>query len=176
MTDDSKKIENLDNALQRLTTVLEVYGAKPLSWPEEERDFLQKLIRKNIAADQIYQEAVALEHVLDQAAVPKDMASLQSRIMARIGEQAVISEQTVEAEVIDFASRQKPKPAAKVPYLDIVQNIAVMAAALIIGIYIGTTDFVSKLTPFDQSVSSNIVTLVPAPVDKNGLPYEESFL
>ncbi len=176
MTDHGKKVENFDDRLKRLTTVLEVYGAKSALWPEEERRFLLKLIKENIEADQIYQEAVALEHVLDQVAVSKDMTSLQSAIMAKITEQASVRNQTVNSKVIDLASRQKTKAHTGLSYSDMLQNTALLAAALILGIYIGTTDFIGKLYPFAHDDSANIVSLVPAPVDENGLPYEENFL
>ncbi len=161
---------NPDGTLQRLNTVLEVYGAQSLSWPDEERDVLLKLIRDNIQADQMYREAKALEHVLDHSRVSTDISSLQSKIMAKV------SEQSSESNVADFSSHQKKKPSGGGSYSVFLQNVSLLAASLIIGIYIGTTDSVSTFYPFGHIDTANLVNLVPVSVDGEELPFEEKFL
>jgi len=76
--------------IERLFEVLNSYGSASGKWPETERDGLEKLLKSerktNQQLNQIYQEARALDHLLntDMPDQGEDLSAISTRIMARI--------------------------------------------------------------------------------------------
>lgn len=69
--------------LERLTAILDAYGADPLHWPEGERLAAQAFVAREKRALALVEEAEALDGLLDCApsAAPSD--ALVERILAR---------------------------------------------------------------------------------------------
>ncbi|HVN87650.1 MAG TPA: hypothetical protein VMW17_22670 [Candidatus Binatia bacterium] len=69
-------------SLERFTHLLDAYGANPARWPDDERALAQHLIEQSDIARAMWQQAAALDRVLD--AVPSEPASplLTAQVLA----------------------------------------------------------------------------------------------
>jgi hypothetical protein len=69
--------------LERLTAILDAYGADPLHWPEAERLAAQAFVAREKRAQALVAEAEALDGLLDSAPSVVPSAALVDRILAK---------------------------------------------------------------------------------------------
>jgi hypothetical protein len=69
--------------IERLTAILDAYGADPLHWPEGERLAAQAFVARDRAAQVLVAEAEALDNLLDCAPSAMPSAALVERVLAR---------------------------------------------------------------------------------------------
>jgi hypothetical protein len=70
--------------LDRLQTLLDVYGADPQRWPAHERDAAWQLVQQSSAAQALHRQALALDAMLDADRVPPPDAALRTRILSTL--------------------------------------------------------------------------------------------
>lgn len=124
------------NALfERLRHRLEVAGGDPARWPDGERDDLLAFIGRDDAARALWQEAKALDRLLDRAAPPAPDAARMERLGGRIlaGFDAGAAAQN-SGVILAFPGRKAPFVASRGRGL----AAAAMAASLCIGVYLGS--------------------------------------
>ncbi|MCC6919930.1 MAG: hypothetical protein IT548_12045 [Alphaproteobacteria bacterium] len=69
--------------LERLTAILDAYGADPLHWPQGERLAAQAFVAREKPAQALVAEAEALDAILDCAPSAAPSVALAARILAR---------------------------------------------------------------------------------------------
>lgn len=122
--------------LQRLQTVLEHHGAQPSSWPLEDRELVE-FIKENTRAEQIYQEAQALDKLLDLSFArdsdePENHAGLQQNILADF----INLQQTKDDVVVAFPGKKNEMVTRSFADTSWMTATA-MAACFAFGIYLG---------------------------------------
>lgn len=68
--------------LERLTTVVETYGADQARWPTEEREALRALINRMGSAAGQFREESALDALLDRATPPRPPKEAIDRVLS----------------------------------------------------------------------------------------------
>jgi hypothetical protein len=68
--------------LDRLSTLLDAYGADRARWPETERAAAWALVEANDKAHALYEEARALDGLLNQASVIEPSLELKAEVLA----------------------------------------------------------------------------------------------
>ena len=134
MTQDTGK--NVDALLNRLETVLEAYGADRSRWPQADRELLRDVgVDASVAqADQ----ARELDAILSGATEPRTAEGAGAAVAARILAQAESSE---DANVVAFdaEARREPRRAFD-PIASVWPAAALLAASLVIGVFLGQSD------------------------------------
>ncbi|PLX44703.1 MAG: hypothetical protein C0605_02115 [Hyphomicrobiales bacterium] len=127
---------------QRLRDVIAAYGGDPGRWPDDERDGLLTLLRGNAEAAAARDEARALDQVLDSAAAPPPSAALRAGILSVAAPAAPAGTGTTSsAKVIPFRRPDRagegPAPHHAAPRRTMWPTAALLAASLLIGVWIG---------------------------------------
>jgi hypothetical protein len=123
--------------LDRLNTVLDVHGAAPQKWPDQERAWLQALVDQIPEARRLVAEAKALDQLLGMAPAAGASPSLElsARIVAAAGRQG------------QPPHGRQAVPRAGAPasrrWANLVPGPAVLAAALALGLWLGTDSVLS---------------------------------
>ena len=68
-------------SIQRLTDVLEAYGADAAHWPQDERTMLLELIAGSPAASDLLHEAQKLDRILDLYSIPEASNDLMKKVL-----------------------------------------------------------------------------------------------
>lgn len=139
-------------SLQRLKQVLEAYGGNPDRWPEAEREGLLALLRGNAEAGSLHTEQKALDAALDAPAAPAAPEALRASILKI----AVPAAPAKEAEIIPFRKAPpsaKPAQPAGGPFFNW-QTAALLAASLLIGVWIGAGGINSSLVSESLNIAS----------------------
>ena len=69
---------------ERLRELLDAYGAAPARWPEAEREAGRRLIEETAAARTLWEDAAALDHLLDAMPAAPPSAALLDRVLGTI--------------------------------------------------------------------------------------------
>jgi len=119
--------------MDRLTELLEAYGADPARWPETERPAAQALLAATPAAREMQREMAALDQMLGQPPTIQPDSGLQARILRQLPPEAGIFGATQRFDVWAALGRLLPLRAA-------MPQLAVLAVALTLGISAGLGD------------------------------------
>ncbi len=172
MTNDIEHIDASLELLKRLEQVLDVYGAEPLKWPESDRTRLLAFIGTSRKAQDLFNEAQALDYVLDHNPTETgDVSELHAKILGQLPKR-------------DYADNVTPLPVRKngevrkqrVYVREVLQSAVLLAASLIIGVVLGLTDFVSTISNLDHDENIDITRVFESDSDEGTLPPEEGFL
>jgi hypothetical protein len=167
--------------LQALERHLDVYGADQTRWPPETRQQFTPLLVGDSRARASLEEARALDRLLDRAPVPSGcrQRALRDRILAAISNDRVgVCNTQPAARVIALPPRRQSRTRTAAPRIGS-RAAALLAAALVMGIYLGTA---GGLTP-EAQVVMEVVGLQTEPdpsqlslLDENGPLSEEDLL
>lgn len=119
--------------LDRLTELLEAYGADPARWPESERPAALALLAATPAARGMQREMAALDQLLAQPPVIQPDSALQARILRQLPPARPASGAALRFDVWAALARLLPLRAA-------LPQMAVLAVALTLGIGVGLGD------------------------------------
>lgn len=106
-------------AAERLTRLLESYGAASERWPPEERDAVRRHVARSATARRCWDEASYLDHLLDAIEDDVPSAALVGRVVAaspsrrprRLAWRAVLATALVAAAVAAVVWLRAPVPA-----------------------------------------------------------------
>lgn len=140
-----------------LVALVDAWGGDPARWPEDVRGRIERITVAEPAAQALLAEARALdrliEHGREAPAVlsPKRRLALADRIVAT----AVAEMQDTGDNVVALRSRAaaRPSPRMQVPTRGQWRAAAVMAAGLVLGIYLGGS---ISLAPVLQEIADAI--------------------
>lgn len=149
--------------LARLQAVLDAHGANPARWPAAEAAGLMAFAKFDSEGIRMLASARALDRVLAAApgAPGGGVDALADRILAKA---AVTKPAAAPAEIVALPVRQRGgmSPAAGHP-LRLWKVVGAMAAALVIGLYVGGSDFVAPAFQQVAGLSQDeIETAAPA--------------
>ena len=133
--------DNQERPIETLRRIVAAYGADPVRWPADQREAVATFVRDNPDAADILREAETLDRLLDTAVHAPDRAA-PSQLVARIMSQA-----TEPSTVVPFTPAANPRgpsqventPARRVIRTHYWPAAAMMAASLLVGIFIGGT-------------------------------------
>ena len=132
--------------------LLDVYGAERTRWPLGARAGAAALLASDRAARRLLAEASAFDTVLSKApdAQSGETSALADRIMAATKRtpRLVASVQQPARPVSTPAAGWRRHLATE---RDVVRGVAVLAATLVIGIFVGQTQFVARSVPAIQA-------------------------
>jgi hypothetical protein len=155
--------------LAALERVLEAFGTAPARWPADQKTALAALVEGDPQARQLVAEARALELALDRAPVPDRDA--EARVLDRV--MAVVNSRSAQAaakpatgnaraNVVDLALRRAARGAApQVRNRNVWRAVSLMAAALLLGIYLGVSGFTQMGSRRLQDVAALAAALEP---------------
>ncbi len=167
--------------LKALQDALEIYGSDLKKMPKEQAAEIKMFVSQNPQAHELYQQALALDAVLDRYDLPEtDHQDVQTRIMAALDEEET-------ATVIEFTPKlnKAPKPKRKAPHEKAANEnqpasllaSGLLAASLMLGMVFGawgqtpTTFFINTtLTMASNETGDNLWGLTPDD------PFESVFL
>jgi len=130
--------------LARLEAVLDAHGANPGRWPAADAERLMGLARSDSQAQRALRDAQALDRVLAVAPAgsPGGLEGLTARIMSEVAAKQPVAR--VSAEIVPLPIRAVAAKSAMTRRSSWVwQACAAMAAALIVGFYVGGSDLVA---------------------------------
>jgi hypothetical protein len=147
---------------ERLTSLIDAYGAEPERWPADERAAGLLLLANSAEARAYAHEAAALDALLDRVplrpTVTVDPAALAARIV-----------------------RAPARPAPKQPSFAVRwgfgfgwANIAALAAAGIVGFMVGWTDLTAVTTATTATANRDIVDMIAPAAALSSAAEEES--
>jgi hypothetical protein len=126
--------------MKRLQTVVAAYGADRERWPAADRAALSDIVATNPEARRLLAEEASFDALLaaaashaPEAAVARARDQLFARLEADLSDDPARGE---GARIVPFARREPPRPA--VPARSMWREAAVLAAALLIGVFTGT--------------------------------------
>ncbi len=137
------------SSLERLKSVLEAYGANPDRWPDDERDELLAVLRGNAEAGGQQDREQALDAVLNNVKVSLPSHALRNNIL-KITTPAAPAE--MEAKVVPFHKPELTRHAIR-PMLSW-QTAALLAASLLIGVWIGAGEIGGTLVSESLDIAS----------------------
>jgi hypothetical protein len=143
--------------LAEFERLLDVYGGDRAHWTIEARAAAAQLVARDTRAQRLLAEAEALDRVLDRAPVPSLVteAALADRIVAAAQRSPRIvsikgGEEATSGAPAD-SERQASRPAPADPYSRAfrtdLRKAAMLAASLVIGIYIGLSNLPQQIVP-----------------------------
>ncbi|MFM1814952.1 MAG: hypothetical protein RLZ98_1647 [Pseudomonadota bacterium] len=164
-----------------LERTLDVYGGDERRWPDDVRERLRDLASSSPAAQRQIAAARALERVLDAGTVPPPdrahTALLARRIVAKVEARASVPRQTGDAEIIPWpGARARSNGPASLPVSarqqpgSIGGALALLAASLMVGVFVGTQDFVKPIAQHmvdEIGISAAIDPAVLALIDED---------
>lgn len=125
--------------MERLQSVVAAYGADRARWPASEREALSEYAATDPDARRCIAEAESLDALLAGAAtrVPEPaVARVRDQLLARLElDTADTPGPGHDARVVPFARKQAPRPG--VPARSMWREAAVLAAALLVGVFTG---------------------------------------
>jgi len=152
---------NMADLMARLRAVVAAYGADSARWPAAERHALAEFIATNAEARRLIDDDAAFDAVLAAAATGAPAASVaraRDSLFARLetGADAAGAPQP-GGRIVPLARRPVPRPAAAADR-GLWREAAVLAAALLIGIFTGTQGLIEgsglDLTALTSSATS----------------------
>jgi hypothetical protein len=133
---------------------LDVFGADLARWPERRRLAAEEVLKTSVDARRLLAEAQALDAVLSHApaAQPAATARVRDALMARLAEEAPAAEASASpaATVVALPSRRgvrsaaAPAPRTSPAQRPLWREALVLAAALLIGVFAGTSGVVER--------------------------------
>jgi biopolymer transport protein ExbB/TolQ len=132
---------NREQLLDELQAALDVAGARPGGWPEAQRARLAAFVESDEKAAALFAEAKALDRVLDRAqgAGGADIpAGLEARIVAA-------ANMTTQPPHHDRSRRKRSRKRASEGRRNVWQAAALLAASLIVGVFIGLSGTASPV-------------------------------
>lgn len=137
--------------LSEFERLLDVYGGDRTRWPVDARAAAAQLVARDRAAQRLLSESVALDRVLERAPLPSLAveAALADRIVVAaqrspriisIGDPVPGSERDTARVGSSTAHRRGVLPAD-------LRKAAVLAASLMIGVYIGLSNIPQQIVP-----------------------------
>jgi hypothetical protein len=154
--------------LGALEALLDAYGSDRARWPGLKRVAAENLIATDKGAQRLLAEAIAFDRVLAIVAVREDepmaneqalldrivqKAGLTPRLTTSIGASTVI--QNASAHPSPALHRSKPRRVA--PSQDLWRNAALVAASLILGVYVGQTQLSAYAVPALEEFASRAI-------------------
>ncbi|MGI9387517.1 MAG: hypothetical protein ACR2OX_08805 [Methyloligellaceae bacterium] len=124
--------------LDYLAWTIARFGADLDRWPDEDRRALKHLIDSSSDASRMLEEARAVDRLLDMAPDVRASEDLVSRIVAA----AARDRGHIDADVIRFRPRAKSGTAEPWRRNWTWPSAAVLAASLLLGLYIGAAGFI----------------------------------
>ena len=147
MTNKFSNNEDLkDSELQRLKNVLDIYGAETERWPEADRGELLEIISSNKLAHTLFMEAKTLDQLMNSFPVADVPEGLSHRIIVSVSGTEQMHKpapHVLQDNVVSLSSYQHESQDVNIGR-NIISTTAVMAASLLIGIFIGY----SELSPY----------------------------
>ena len=135
MTGNGHNIEARQRA--RLQAVLDAYGADPARWPEPERSELASLLERDTELSDLIGEVRALDRALDHATAPQVRDGAVARVLA-----AATDDDDGTVIPLD-AARTLHRDTVSVPQRVAWPVAGLMAASLLVGAFLGQTDFLT---------------------------------
>lgn len=153
------KATNSAKKLERLETVLAIYGSDPAGWPKSERAVLERLVGAQPSAARLLDEAVALDKVMERAPAGHVDDALKQRIVA-----AAVADGSSADRVIPFsverARRRGNFPAGR----STMWPAAALAASFALGLYLGISELGTNAV--DQALEFASLDGLAAEVDE----------
>lgn len=153
---------NMADLMTRLRAVVAAYGADSGRWPAAERHALAEFVATNSEARRLIADDAAFDAVLAAAATDAPAASVaraRDSLLSRLeteGDAAGVP-QPGGGRIVPFERRPVPRPAVA-PDRSLWREAAVLAAALLIGIFTGTQGLIEgsglDLTALTSSATS----------------------
>lgn len=139
--------------IEALAHRLEVSGADRTRWPAQERLRFAPLIAHDDAARRLVAEAAALDRVMDMA--PALDGARLGPLIDRIVAAAAAEGQRGDGNVLPFDRAGKaPYAARPAPHRNgNFQAAALLAASLVVGVFVGTSGLVDNAVPFRGEVT-----------------------
>lgn len=150
-TDNAKELERLD-------TVLAVYGSDPADWPSNERAALKDLIAAAPSAARLLAEAVALDRVMDHAPAGKAIEVLKQQIVA-----AAVEDGSTETRVIPISAAHSRRGMSFAGDRKAMWPVAALAASFAFGLYLGVSGL--GINTVDQALEFASLNSVSEEVD-----------
>lgn len=122
----------MNRQLKRFDEVLAIYGADPTGWPADERETLRALMNSDRSAARAYDEAAALDKVMNYAPAGAPGPALKQRIV-----NAAIADGGRDVRVVPFSTRHTEPDAAMDSSQGALWPAAAMAASFALGLYLG---------------------------------------
>lgn len=163
---------NID--LEHLEWTLARFGADLERWPDEDRRALEPLIRSSSDASRMVEEARALDRLVDMAP-----SGVEGRdLVGRIVETARTDRDHLDAQVIHLPPRRNSgRPQWQKDWTW--PSAALLAASLLLGLYIGATGLVdpAHTNGFDvASAEDSIASALPGFSFEEDITLSEDFL
>ncbi len=140
--------------LQRLKEVLDIYGARSELWPEADRARLLEIISQDRRAHSLFLEAKAFDSLIQTVPDIKVPEELNLRILSSVLKTERSDNATPDVPrnnvVPLFSNRQGRLPFKATR--KILPTAALMAASLLIGVYIGYSDL-STISPLGDATT-----------------------
>jgi hypothetical protein len=127
---------------QLLAALIDAYGADPSRWPSDDADLLSRMALDQSLSEKM-QEARELDLLLDQAPQPDAPAGAIERLLARVDRE---EQQSAASNVVAIskARASRPHPIGRQTMFGR-PSYALMAASLLLGLYLGQADFVNDV-------------------------------
>ena len=144
--------DNSKSDLRRLKEVLDIYGSVSELWPETDRIRLLKIVSQSRQAHTLFREAEVLDQLIQAAREIRIPDDLNHRILASVLN-AERSIKEVDGAHLDnvvplSAYRHESLPIGR--WKKLFPAAALMAASLLIGIYIGYSDL-THMSPLSDT-------------------------
>jgi hypothetical protein len=125
--------------MERLQTVVAAYGADRARWPAADREALSELAATNPEARRLLAGEASFDTLLAAASARAPEAAVaraRDQLFARLESETPARGQ--DALIVPFARREAPRPAGAAPGRSMWREAALLAAALLIGVFTGT--------------------------------------
>ena len=141
---------NNDENMKRLELVLDAYGADPQRWPADERETLVREA-KSPEGLALMAEAAGIDAMLNALPQPAMPAGALERMMA------TVPGRETSAEIVDFSTVRKS--GKNQMFREFVPAAVAVAACLVLGVMLGTSQLAEQYLPANMVVASNDTTL-----------------
>lgn len=158
LEDEGAEMTNMNNAGMSFTDferLLDVYGGDRTRWPAEARAAAAQLVARDANARRVLAEAEALDRVLERAPLPglAVEAALAERIVAAAQRSPrIVKIATGQSSVVSLPEGRTRLPRHAGPWKlwfarGDVRAAGVLAAALIVGVFIGVSNVPQSVVP-----------------------------
>lgn len=138
--------------LAEFERLLDVYGGARTRWPVEARAAAAQLVARDSAAQRLLGEAVALDRILERAPIPS--LAVEAALADRIVAAAQRTPRIISVgDAVPGTGGAEHKGAVRasprrhgLPHADL-RKVAVLAASLMIGVYIGLSSLPQQIVP-----------------------------
>jgi len=150
---------------KRLKEVLSIYGANPSHWPDDERVELLAVANSSGDVSAFVRGAREIDLVLDSAPKLEMPQGAIGRLKTAVGISGNEDKDEVRvaepnAEIIKFSSRKMDQ--AEPPHQnrrDIFAAVTAIAACLVLGVLVGTSQLAEQYLPIETIIASNDVSV-----------------